>query len=279
MKNCIHHFLKASQYTVLILIGLALTPSLANADSQFSGRWYQIELIVFSQMTQTALTSETWPLLQANALNPANMIALQQPNTNPPANGTQASISTSTTTNSPAYRLLPSQDFTLQREQTAISRAPGYQVLLHVAWQQPVYGPNQSLPVHILGGNIYRPSGQLLRVDTNDNYNIGSDNTPQINGTLSINVQRFFNLHFNLLYAAPVSLLDRIANNDYFNQFHGNFAYFRLLQSRRMRSGELDYIDHPLFGVLVMITPIPTPANANANVNTTTSQLSQSQPG
>ena len=33
-------------------------------------------------------------------------------------------------------------------------------------------------------------------------------------------------------------------------------ARFRLVSERRMRSGELHYIDHPLFGVLILLTPV-----------------------
>lgn len=37
--------------------------------------------------------------------------------------------------------------------------------------------------------------------------------------------------------------------------------YIQLLQSRRMRSGELHYIDHPRLGLLVRIDPLPLPAS------------------
>ena len=34
---------------------------------------------------------------------------------------------------------------------------------------------------------------------------------------------------------------------------------FRLTQTRRMRSGELHYLDHPLFGLLVQVRPYELP--------------------
>jgi hypothetical protein len=34
--------------------------------------------------------------------------------------------------------------------------------------------------------------------------------------------------------------------------------------SRRMRSGELHYIDHPLMGVLIKVTPVKLTAGADA---------------
>lgn len=38
-------------------------------------------------------------------------------------------------------------------------------------------------------------------------------------------------------------------------------------QNRRMRSGEVHYLDHPMFGVLIKITPIAAPANADKPSN------------
>lgn len=37
---------------------------------------------------------------------------------------------------------------------------------------------------------------------------------------------------------------------------------FHLVESRRMRSGELHYLDHPLFGLVALITQVPPPLNA-----------------
>jgi hypothetical protein len=37
--------------------------------------------------------------------------------------------------------------------------------------------------------------------------------------------------------------------------------YVRMVQSRRIRNDKLNYLDHPLFGVLFLITPYETPGN------------------
>lgn len=43
---------------------------------------------------------------------------------------------------------------------------------------------------------------------------------------------------------------------------------FRLTQSRRMRSGEIHYLDHPLFGVLIQIRPLDNPPQRAAPAET-----------
>jgi hypothetical protein len=37
------------------------------------------------------------------------------------------------------------------------------------------------------------------------------------------------------------------------------YRVFRLQQSRRMRSSEIHYLDHPLFGVIAQVTPYELP--------------------
>jgi hypothetical protein len=45
-------------------------------------------------------------------------------------------------------------------------------------------------------------------------------------------------------------------------------GYARLDQSQRMRSGELHYFDHPLFGLLVRIDKVSPPAKLQAHFET-----------
>lgn len=64
---------------------------------------------------------------------------------------------------------------------------------------------------------------------------IGESPTSDVYGTVRLSRSRFLHLD-----------LDLLLNDD-------NGSY-RLINHRRMRSNELNYIDHPLFGVLVIAT-------------------------
>ncbi|MFT5448399.1 MAG: hypothetical protein ACI9DC_003583 [Gammaproteobacteria bacterium] len=66
---------------------------------------------------------------------------------------------------------------------------------------------------------------------------LGDSPTSDVFGTVRLSRSRF--LHLNL---------DLLLSDD-------NGSY-RLTNHRRMRSNELNYIDHPLFGVLVIATPL-----------------------
>ena len=96
-------------------------------------------------------------------------------------------------------------------------------MVFHGRWQQPV--PARDAPQRI-----------LLPVQT---INLSAQFT-RLNGHIGITLGRY--LHANTkLWLQP----DPATN-----------AYAELNESRRMRSNELHYIDHPLIGVLINIEPI-----------------------
>lgn len=66
---------------------------------------------------------------------------------------------------------------------------------------------------------------------------IGEGPEAPIQGTAKVSVSRFLHLNLDLLLR------------------QGGRSY-RMTASRRMRSSELHYLDHPLFGALVLITPL-----------------------
>ena len=237
--------MKIIKLSILLLTSLLIVTSSVAAET-FTGKWYQIELIVFSQLTQQAIDSEQWPLVVSTVHNLNSAVQLALPgNINP--------------STSIGYQLLPRKDFNLKREQTKLKRHSDYQVLLHIAWRQPILASNEAKPIHIFGGNGYNTSGQIIATDT---YGSGSIpyNTQtywQIDGTFTISVKRYIDVHLNLLFTTPIDQLTRLSNNDYFsNNANSKLAYFRMIQTRRMRSNELNYFGHPLYGVLLKVTPL-----------------------
>ena len=68
-----------------------------------------------------------------------------------------------------------------------------------------------------------------------------------MHGTVKISLERYLHVDVDLLYrrvvAGDSSATDAVPTR------------FRLTAAHRMRSGDLHYIDHPLFGVLILITP------------------------
>lgn len=117
------------------------------------------------------------------------------------------------------YSLLPKSRWRLSKEATRISSNGGMKLLLHTAWRQPAVSRDETKTIHL-----------------------HSSVTP-LEGTATISVGRY--LH------ADLDLLLNKAGGSYFSSSRGGF---RLQESRRMRSSEVHYFDHPLMGALVLIS-------------------------
>lgn len=124
--------------------------------------------------------------------------------------------------------------FHLNREVKRLENTPNYHVLYHAGW--------------IISADDI-DSAKTLEISTDQP-------SPEISGRLSISLKRYFNLHFQLYLNEPTDNLTAITNNPIFSQDPSDTFHFFLDQTRRMRSQELNYIAHPLFGALVKITPI-----------------------
>ncbi|MFT5593682.1 MAG: hypothetical protein ACI8SR_002068 [Oceanicoccus sp.] len=99
-------------------------------------------------------------------------------------------------------------------------------ILYNAQWKQPVYEQNHSLPIYI------ESSIQHL-------------GAPQLKGLFYLHVSRYLHSKIDLQF---------IPENA-----HTTSDLISFQQSRRMRSKEIHYIDHPLVGAIIRILPIEHP--------------------
>jgi hypothetical protein len=111
-----------------------------------------------------------------------------------------------------------------------IAQQEHYKVLLDIAWQQEIPVTKYSEPIRITGDKI--------------------------DGTITIHRDRYFNIATNLILTESAAYLDNIGPGNYADNIVDNYyKSFQMKQTRRMRSKELNYLDHPLFGMLIKIMP------------------------
>jgi hypothetical protein len=122
-----------------------------------------------------------------------------------------------------AFRELPPDEHLLVKEAASLARRAGYRVLAHHAWLQPM--EEGAAPTRVL---IVGNEGGVR---------------DRIIGTVGIRLSRF--LHTEVMFSLP---------------YERTGAYAHLVETRRMRSEEVHYVDHPLFGALIRIEPYPQPA-------------------
>lgn len=144
-------------------------------------------------------------------------------------------------------------DSSLRRINSSLRRSSRYDVLDHLSWIQPIN--SEPTPVLVQAGQRY-----------DDRY--------ELEGTLSIYRSRFLHVQTDLWYTLfeprgtsgalpnafqstlPDEVLKEYADLVEVERQRGQYYPARshvMKQSRRMRSDELHYIDHPLFGVIVRI--------------------------
>ncbi len=151
-----------------------------------------------------------------------------------------------------AYQPLPASDFAMTREAARLTTNPGFTVVWHTAWRQPVPDRDSALPVLIQAGP---------RLGDRWTYE----------GTLSVTLGRFLHTHTQLWRATDTTTSSRLTSSLLQPTALGavrperRFSYERLDEQRRMRSSEVHYLDHPRFGVLVRIEPVTIPERLQAS--------------
>ncbi len=195
-------------------------------------QWYNVELIVFAQLHPDA-GNEIWPA------NPGS----------PDLTGAQE-IPTTAVPNAQLQPLPPDQ-FAMQAEEQKLVKDGNYEILLHTGWRQLGVPREKGIPVHIHTAAPTTP-------DASDAP--AALPPPRLDGVIELTVLRYLHLDVDLLLRGkPATTTGGVG--DFFGVAPAKplIPIYRLQESRRMRSGELHYFDHPMFGVIALVTPYNPP--------------------
>jgi len=226
---------------IFLFLILCTTSVFASNNNQ----QYSIDLIIFTHINNQSLYSEHWTneLIQPIIKNAVELLApdspLLQKQTN---NGTPISQN---------YILRPSQLFGLKKEALKLSKDSNYKIVLRLSWLQDRKSLEAGRWIHLIGGQPYDGNGQLIDANL-------SDQKPtywEINGKLKIRLNHYFNINTQLYLTLPQS----VTNGDTTAYKPIPLQTFKMIESRRTRSNELNYFDHPLFGMLLKISKYEAP--------------------
>ncbi len=156
------------------------------------------------------------------------------------------------------YRVLRGEELKLADAYTRLDRLEAYRPLLHAGWSQEALGETETAPLELSRLGSFNPTG-----------------------TIQLHLQRFLHLTLDLDYRfAPRGLAyfeseraarafetpaapGRTASSDSAELSEIELApHYYIEENRRTRSGELNYFDHPAFGVLMLVTPAPEASEA-----------------
>lgn len=195
-----------------------------------------------------------------------------------------------------ALRLVPPEDYRLNDVWTSLDRSSAYTPLLQISWIQPGVPSEQTRPIHVRNNNaalgaISGGDEDLPPVSSDPGYGPTLSSTIRvardpsksaIDGTLRVHRARYLHVKADLLYYRPVDGDRGAPSNDdtdattipdspdtaHIEQLLAEEdvtpRLFRLMETRRMRSRELHYLDHPLFGMIVEAWPVDSPESLQA---------------
>ncbi len=213
----------------LLLPGLLLLvlPSLSFAQAL---DWYTVEILVFAERDSAGLDEEVW---SNNPGTPDVSAALE-----PGSDGSR-------------FEWLPESSLELAAVARQLNRSGRYRTLMLSGWRQPGYGPRRAVPVHLRSD----PSVVLIQAaepGVTPPASVPASDSGAVDGIVRVHRSRYLHVLVDLLYTRPAEpgagAADTLADVP-------KPVLVRMTQTRRMRSRELYYYDHPLFGVLVKIIP------------------------
>lgn len=239
--------------------------ALAAEDSKIADtKYYDVEIIIFKNVKVPVGREVNLPTpsatIQPGVIDLSDAKGIQQAAKN-------------------GFTALEKNEFRLQQEANHITRSSRYKLLMHTAWRQPGLAAKQSLPVWIKGGGIFDSGyssidqakfivSQLKSDDTRllDNEQNRIKGHYELEGLITITLSRYLHTRAELVLRKPVSpnkLMQQseLSANDSSDiplseQLEGQLLLnYELKEQRRMRSKRLHYLDHPQFGMLVLITP------------------------
>lgn len=231
---------------------LLLTTTAAHAQTTR----YNIDVVIFEDASGRYLNSEQWPIVHhLEDLSPAdptglesNPLSTEQPATKPATKPVDKAADNQQ--DSPDINITHHASDALAEHIAKLKSSARYNILLQQSWQQTGLSDTDAINVHI-------DTTTAAESPENDNNKLESS----LQGTLKLILGRYLHLHTDLLYKRPKQSYDSISAT----LRDRSYNEFEIKSQRKMRSNELHYIDHPLIGILVLVTPIKQPEPAKIN--------------
>jgi hypothetical protein len=200
-----------------LFIMLLFQPGLVGANAQTEPT-IQVEIIIFQSLALRGWTEEYWTDFD----------------------GITSTSNTARFGGINGYAKLVEPDkLNLLEEVSKMTTDRGYDVLAHIAWQQPLRANQLAIPI------LIDTSIQQRRA-----------NVSPILGKIRLYQERFIHaeVYMELDRQIPIRIRERFADHQQIPfEWLPDSWRFKIDESRRIRYGQIHYLDHPIFGVLIRI--------------------------
>ncbi|SCZ59575.1 CsiV family protein [Thiohalomonas denitrificans] len=260
---------------LFILLATLIAAPVAAADRE-EVRWYDVELIIFTPGEDRFLDAEAWPEAPRlpeteEARLPGEPIGAQEIE---------------------AFQILTPDELQLAGAYRRLQDSSQFEPLVHIGWRQPGLNKNEALPVRItLDANGQLLTGERTPSTAARGALSQQADLPRLDGTVTVVLSRYLHLNTDLVYRieadsampggmfgepstqdpAIINLSTRGRSDEVRSREQSlapdtepfargpRYLEFVVNDSRRMRSRELHYVDHPVLGVIALITPYEAP--------------------
>ena len=234
-----------------------------------SAAWYQVEVIVFSQLNPNT-DGEIWyenpglPERSESIELITDLADAEMEDSGSESDSIAESTATANKRELIPYLQLPSAELKLAGVQRVLKLSSEYRPLLHIAWQQPALRAASARPVHLqqfeeveaIPDTDTEPEDiESLIKSADEQFNDYEVPELLFDGTIKLRSSKF--LHADIDFAFfPVELDNtqdvRSPEEDLFVRQEAD--YVRLTESRKIRLNEIHYFDHPHFGVILRVS-------------------------
>lgn len=281
-------FVKLPVAFAIILSSLLSTTALAesaNSPATVAEPIYQVEFLVLRPYQRNELDKETWSLQKPNTPFPLSTQTTTAERSDPLAvDAVLASLKPNLQSNGQAITQLKgfswvneaqwNLPFTIKR----INRGGEYEILMHKVWRQTATSRNQLAPLTVAlpfdaSNGVVSESQLAYQTSAGDNQN-------GLFGNFAFSKGRYLHLTMDFVLAeaqAPAAMVteqygfsrakDADGESTPFSfgldQPEAVIQYYRLNETRRIKTDETHYFDHPAFSVLAYVSKIErAPAQA-----------------
>ncbi|MEJ2142476.1 MAG: CsiV family protein [Gammaproteobacteria bacterium] len=231
-------------------------------------RYYDVEFILFENTNAQYRQSEDWQTrrrpIETEQEEPVH--ELGQPYAMDPKSSYDRDA---------MFTLLPKSQQRLTEEAKLIEKSPNRRILVHLAWRQPGLPKEKAVWVHfkkILGNTGAKERNKHM---TATGLSGEHEFSPYVDGKVKVMLARYLHVDTDILYFAhpstdavtettgEIETLDEQVYGDVQPVTKEPNVFLMNQLRRRIRSKELHYLDHPVMGMLLLITPYEKPEQAN----------------
>jgi len=254
------------QFTFFFL--LSFFTFVVNAEDEI--RYYNVEVILFEHSNPANRHTENWtpPKKGGDSSNDSEQAELIHQLGQPYMMDAESPYDPQL-----MFTIIPAEEYQLLEEAKKIEESTSRRMLLHTAWHQPGLSKEQAVRVHFkqLIDNKNNSESATANSQTllNASPTTVMTNTPYLEGSIKVMLARYLHVDTDILYYAQVPAEEEIATAETTAENLSNSAYiensnqltvYQMKQlRRRIRSKELHYLDHPVLGLLMVITPYEKP--------------------